>query len=154
MKRTLTLFLFLLPLTGCSGPDTVETSDIPWEGEVNIREDVTMDVVEGTSSPDAVTISILSSSDAEIDSGNEYDFGIQAEKDGEWYPLKEPDNLANTAEALIYMKNQPRKFGLSWDSRYGSLPEGHYRVVKWFYEYNPEGPPHEHFALAAEFILD
>ena len=38
--------------------------------------------------------------------------------------------------------------------RYGDLPKGHYRAVKGFFEFNPEGPPHQRFTLAAEFTLD
>jgi len=140
----------LLLLTGCGSP---EIADTPSDIEVNAREDVTMEVVEGTAKPGTVTVTILNTSDAEIDSGNEHDFGIQVEKDGKWYPLEEPE-LANTAEAFVYPKDQPTEQVLTWASRYGSLPKGHYRVVKWFFEYHPEGPPHEHFCLAAEFTLE
>ena len=151
MKKLLPVVLSLLLLTGCGGPDI---SDMPWEGEVNTRTDVTMEVVEGTAKPGTVTVTILSTSEADIESGNEHDFGIQVEKDGGWYPLEEPENLANTAEAYGYPKDQPTEQVLTWASRYGSLPDGHYRVIKWFFEFNPEGPPHEHFALAAEFTLE
>jgi len=151
MKTLLPVVLSLLLLAGCGGPDIAGT---PWEGEVNTREDVTMEVVEGSALPGTVTVTVLNTSDAEIDSGNEHDFGIQVEQDGKWYPLEEPEGLANTAEALIFLKDQPTELVLTWASRYGSLPEGHYRVIKWFFEYDPEGPPHEHFALAAEFTLE
>jgi len=151
MKRILPVFLCLLLLTGCGGP---EVSDTPSDIEVNTRTDVTMEVVEGSAQRGTVTVTILNTSDAEIDSGNEHDFGIQVERNGKWYPLEEPDNLANTAEALIFLKDQPVEMVLTWAGRYSSLPDGHYRVVKWFFEFNPEGPPHEHFALASEFTLD
>ena len=151
MKKLFPVLLCLLLLTGCGGP---EVSDTPSDIEVNTREDVTMTVVEGSAQRGTVTVTILNTGDGEIDSGNEHDFGIQVEKEGRWYPLEEPEGLANTAEALIFLKDQPAEMALTWASRYGSLPDGHYRVVKGFFEFNPEGPPHEHFALAAEFTLD
>ena len=151
MKKLFPAVLLLLLLTACSsGP---EVSDTPSDMAVNTRTDVTMEVVEGTAMPGAVTVTILNTGDAEIDSGNEHDFAIQVEKDGLWYPLEEPKDLANTAEALIFSCNEPREMVLTWGRRYGSLPKGHYRAVKGFFEFNPEGPPHEHFVLAAEFIL-
>ena len=152
MKKLFPAVLLLLLLTACSaGP---KVSDTPSDLEVNTRTDVTMEVVEGTAMPGSVTVSILNTTDAEIDSGNEHDFSIQIEKDGKWYPLEEPKDLANTAEALLFFKDEPREMELVWAARYGSLPKGHYRVVKGFFEFNPEGPPHEHFVLAAEFTLE
>jgi len=151
MKKLFPIILSLLLLTGCGGPEVVDT---PSDIEVNTREDVTMEVVEGSAQRGTVSVTILNTSDAEIDSGNEHDFGIQVEKDGAWYPLEEPEGLANTAEALVYPKDQPVEMTLTWASRYGSLPDGHYRVIKWFFEFDPEGPPHEHFCLTAEFTLE
>ena len=151
MKKFLPMVLALLLLTGCGGPDV---SDTPSDIEVNTRTDVTMEAVEGSAMPGTVTVIILNTGDAEIDSGNEHDFAIQVEKDGKWYPLEEPEDLANTAEALIFSCNEPREMVLTWARRYGSLPKGHYRAVKGFFEFDPEGPPHEHFVLAAEFTLE
>ena len=152
MKRIFPVILLLLLLTACSsGP---KVSDTPSDIAVNTRTDVTMEAVEGSAQPGAVTVIILNTGDAEIDSGNEHDFSIQVEKDGKWYPLEEPEGLANTAEALIFLKDQPAEMELTWASRYGSLPKGHYRAVKGFFEFDPEGPPHEQFVLAAEFTLE
>ena len=152
MKRILPVLLLLLLLTGCGkGP---KVSDTPWEEDVNTWDGITMEIVEGTAFPGSVTVTILNSTDAEIDSGNAHDFNIQMEKDGKWYPLEEPDGLANTAEALIFMKDQPVEMEFSWANRYGDLPKGHYRAVKGFFEFNQEGPPHQRFTLAAEFTLD
>ena len=152
MKKLFSTILLLLLLTACSaGP---KVSDTPSDLQVNTRTDITMEVVEGTALPGTVTVTILNTTDAEIDSGNEHDFALQVEKDGKWYSLKESKDFANTAEALLFFKDEPREMDLEWAARYGSLPDGHYRVVKGFFEFNPEGPPHEHFVLAAEFTLE
>jgi len=150
------LCLLLLLLKACRGP---KLADTPWEGEVNTREDVTMEIVEATVAPDSLTVSITSTSEAEINSGNKYNFSIQMEKDGEWYALKEGKPKDSTSESIVYSGPDigPGYFttlNLTWADRYGELPKGHYRVVKSFSEVNPEGPPHTSFLLAAEFTLD
>ena len=92
---------------------------------------------------------MLNTTDEEIDSGNAYDFGVQVERNGAWYWLEEEGERANTAEALIYLKDTPRELEFNWADRYGSLPKGHYRVVKGFFE-----SAYSNFRLAAEFTLD
>ena len=66
--------------------------------------------------------------------------------------LKEKE-YANTAEALIYEKNEPRELTVTWGNIYGSLEPGHYRVTKWFFEFSESGVGQE-FLLASEFTLD
>ena len=151
-SKFLSICLCLFLVTGCSSG--AKPSADPFEGEVNTNEGITMEIVEGTAKTGSVTITILNTLNAEINSGNEYDFGIQVEKDGEWYPLTEPDDFVNTSEALIYPTGLPMEQKLNWSSRYGNLSAGHYRVIKWFFEFSPEGPPHRHFALTAEFTLN
>ena len=49
---------------------------------MNDYDGVTMSVVEGSAYPGQVSVEILNATDAEIDSGNEGDFFVQAERDG------------------------------------------------------------------------
>ena len=151
-KIVFVICLCFLVLTGCGSEVKISTD--PFEAKADTDEGVVMEVMEGTAKAGSVSISILNTLDAEINSGNAYDFGIQVEKDGKWYPLEELDDFANTSEALIYPKDSPIEQELSWSRRYGNLPAGHYRVIKWFSEFNPKGPPHRQFALTAEFTLD
>ena len=123
----------------------------PFTGEVNTYPGVTMTLV-GEAMPGCVTVEVLNTTDAEIDSGNEYDFAVQQEVDGVWYSL-EYEPMANPAEALIYSIDEPRQLTFSWARRHGSLPEGKYRVVKGFFEYRGPGD-YTDFLLAAEFTLD
>lgn len=124
-----------------------------FESEVNTYEGVTMTVVEGTARPGSATVEILNTTDKEIDSGNGYDFSLQKEVDGAWYWLETKGEWANTAEALVYPKDETVEQELTWESRYGSLPDGHYRVVKGFFEYRGPGDCTD-FLLAAEFMVE
>lgn len=145
------VLLCILLLAGCGVE--AKTGE-KFEGEVNTYEGVTMTAVEGTACPGTVTVEMLNTTDAEIDSGNEHDFGLQKEVDGSWYWLETlDDEYANTAEALIYPKNETVTQELTWASVYGTLPEGHYRVAKWFFEYRGPGDCTD-FLLAAEFSVD
>lgn len=123
----------------------------PFTGEVNTYPGVTMTLV-GEAMPGAVTVEVLNTTDAEIDSGNEYDFAVQQEVDGGWYSL-EYEPKPNTAEAWVYFKDEPRQVKCAWAGMYGSLPAGHYRIVKAFFEYRGLGDNTD-FLLAAEFTLD
>ena len=137
--------LCLLALTACGSAPKIseEASDL----EVNNHEGVTMTVVDGSAYPGQVKVTILNATDTEIDSGNEYDFFLQAEQDGQWYNLEEKGDFANTAEAYTFQ----------WASRYGSLDPGHYRAVKWFFEFHENETEQDKrvvdFALAAEFDI-
>lgn len=167
MKKYLafSLALCLLTLTACSNSPKAETE--PSDVEVNTYEveagdsaeqTVTMTVVEGTAAPGQVTVTVLNTTDMEIDSGNEWDFSLQVEQDGQWYDLKAKKAWAITAEAYIYEPNVPRELTFQWGGIYGSLEPGHYRVVKSFFEFHEEETERDKrivdFDLAAEFTLE
>ena len=147
--------LCLLILTACGHAPKVseEASDL----EVNTHEGVTMTVVDGSAYPGQVKVTILNATDTEIDSGNSADFFLQVEQNGQWYDLEENGDFANTAEACIFEKNTPREMTFQWASRYGSLDAGHYRAVKWFFEFHKDETERDKrvvdFALAAEFDI-
>lgn len=150
-KRFLSLALLgLLTLTACYGAPKVGDA---FEGEVNNYEGVTMTVVDGTAMPGGITVEVLNTTEAEINSGNEHDFGLQMEQDGQWYWLERKGEFANTADAYMFSTDQSRELALKWGSSYGSLKPGHYRVTKWFFEHRDSGDPVD-FLLAAEFTLE
>lgn len=147
----MTALLCVLLLAGCGAE--ARTGE-KFEGEVNTYEGVSMTAVEGTALPGTVTVEILNATDAEIESGNAHDFGLQREVDGTWYWLEtKTGEYANTAEALSYSKGETVTQELTWAGMYGSLPKGHYRVAKWFFEYRGPGD-YTDFLLAAEFSVD
>lgn len=51
----------------------------------------------------------------------------------------------------------PREMTFQWADRHGSLDTGHYRAVKWFFEFHENETEHDKrvvdFALAAEFVI-
>ena len=149
------LALCLLVLTACGSAPKIseEASDL----EVNTHEGVIMTVVDGSAYPGQVQVTILNTTDTEIDSGNSADFFLQVEQDGQWYNLEEKQDYANTAEAYIFEKDTPREMTFQWASRYGSLAPGHYRAVKWFFEFHEDETEKDKrivdFALAAEFDI-
>lgn len=140
----------LLLLTACGDSPKIGEA---FDGEVNDYEGVAMTVVEDTAMPGGVTVEVLNTTEAEIDSGNEHDFGLQMERDGRWYWLERKGGFANTAEAYIFPTDEPRELILTWGDQYGSLNPGHYRVTKWFFEWRAPGDT-TNFLLAAEFILE
>ena len=157
MKKTsvFCLALCLLALTACGFAPKIskEASDL----EVNNHEGVTMTVVDGSAYPGQVEVTILNTTDTEIDSGNSADFFLQVEQNGQWYDLEENGDFVNTAEAYIFESGTPREMTFQWASRYGSLDPGHYRAVKWFFEFHEDETEQDKrvvdFALAAEFDI-
>lgn len=149
------LALCLLVLTACGSAPKIseEASDL----EVNNHEGVTMTVVDGSAYPGQVEVTILNTTDTEIDSGNSADFFLQVEQNGQWYDLEENGDFVNTAEAYIFESGTPREMTFQWASRYGSLDPGHYRAVKRFFEFHENETERDKrivdFALAAEFDI-
>ena len=147
--------LCLLVLTACGFAPKIseEASDL----EVNNHEGVTMTVVDGSAYPGQVQVTILNTTDTEIDSGNSADFFLQVEQNGQWYDLEENGDFVNTAEAYIFESGTPREMTFHWANRYGSLDPGHYRAVKWFSEFHEDETEKDKrivdFALAAEFDI-
>lgn len=142
--------LGLLTLTACYGASKVGDA---FEGTVNDHEGVAMTLVEGTATPGGATVEVVNATEAEIGSGNEHDFGLQMERDGQWYLLERKGEFANTAEAYIFSPDEPRELAFTWDSSYGDLKPGRYRVTKRFFEYRAPGDTTD-FLLAAEFTIE
>lgn len=124
-----------------------------FEGTADDYEGVTMSIVEETAMPGGVTVEVLNTTEAEIDSGNEHDFGLQMEQGDRWYWLEPKRVFDNTLEAYLYSKDAPRELALTWNGDYGDLKPGHYRVTKWFFEHRGPGDTTD-FLLTAEFTLE
>lgn len=153
MSQFMALILCWSLLSFSAGAPAVEVGEV-FTGDVNTYEGVTMTVVEDTATPDGIRVEVLNTTAKAIESGNTGDFSVQAELGGQWYELETlEDTYANTAEAYMYRTGVPRELDLNWTYFYGSLPAGHYRVIKWFSEYRGPGDATD-FLLASEFILE
>ena len=121
-------------------------------GEVNGFHGMVMRVKKLSVRPTKAEILIVNNSPAEIESGGAEDFCLQLERDGDWYELKRlfPDEESSVSYG--YLKGVPMSMKLDWSACYGSLPAGHYRIVKRFSEYYGSAAD-AGFLLAAEFKI-
>lgn len=154
MKKRISLllcFFFIFVLAGCTQIklEKDEVSSV----EIGADFDVTMEVVAGSEKKDSLTICVKNNTDIEIDSGNEYDFSLEVWDDGKWYTIKSPV-LENTTEALVFVGE--RNLDIEWSNIYGKLPNGKYRIVKYFCPWTEDGfyTYEDGFYLAAEFSID
>ena len=93
-----------------------------------------------------MTLKVINNNDFGIESGNQYDFGVEEYRDGKWQAIV-VEERANTAEAMVFHGQQLLQIDVS--SVYGNLPAGHYRVVKCFWPENQNEM--NKFYLSAEF---
>lgn len=154
MKRWICLMIYtaiLVSVIGCGqGEIKKGKASSVVEGETF---DVTMEVVPGSVTPSSLTIRVKNNTDIEINSGNESDFAIEVLDNGDWYTI-EVGAWSNTAEAYIF--EGERDLDINWSNIYGSLPEGHYRIVKHFYPWAADGTYgiKDGFHLTAEFDVE
>lgn len=154
MKKLICLIVctaVLLSATGC-GQGAIkkgEKSSVV-EGEIF---DVTMEVVPESVRPGSITICVKNNTDIEIHSGNENDFAIEVLDNGKWYTI-DVGSRENTAEAYIF--EDERDLDISWSNTYGALPNGHYRIVKYFFPWTEDGTYgiKDGFYLTAEFDIE
>ena len=121
-------------------------------------EGVTMEIDESTVTPVSLKASVINELEGyEVESGNEYVLSLEKLEDDGWHKLVLKDDLVTTSEAYGFGKGKTA-MECVWDSTYGPLPEGHYRVIKvcWTYESDCEGSGSigEDFYLSGEFDID
>lgn len=150
-KWIILLLICMFLLTACFNQIKIGEQFV---GEVNFLDGVTMTVVEETAYPEGISIEVMNTTVKEIGSGNSSDFNLQVERDGKWYWLKEHGSFTVTAEIYFYNQDEPVIYDLNWKDRYGSLPNGRYRIVKDFSEYHSKAGYSTFFLLAAEFNLE
>lgn len=69
----------------------------------------------------------------ELLSGNSNDFWLERNVDGQWVavePLPQQHSIVNTCEGVLITMDGDTDYTVSWDLRYGSLPDGSYRLGK------------------------
>ena len=161
MSRIIFVFaalLLLVSLVGCDMMDKyIPKNDASIGDKVEDGEKVTeggADVTVVSSSDTALTVTIVNNTDSTWQSGNMRDYRLEAEKDGEWYEVKQIGEYANTMELMIFAGGQSITHTFEFAARYGKLGVGKYRIVKSFWaNATPTSEAHE-FYLICEFTVE
>lgn len=156
MKRLVCLFICivtLLSFAGCKKADEI-TIDKGEESAIVVGSDfdVTMEIVEGSVTSESARICVKNNTGIQINSGNERDFSLEVFENGKWYTIK-TGIRSNTQEAYIF--DSLRYLDIDWSDIYGTLPKGHYRLVKSFFPWSSDGTYSykDEFYLTAEFDI-
>ena len=116
------LVVFVLAITCAIGliPNYAEPIDL--------AEDITMEIKEGTITKTGATIVITDLSGKNNTFSKE--FRIDQKRGGKWYTLK--DNSKNVVDVMTGQKEEDKKLEqeLNWEKNYGTLSDGYYRIVK------------------------
>ena len=148
MKKIAVVSLFLagLLLGGCGR--TMVLGD-----EVNIEfnqlEGLSMEVV-GEPTNRSATVRVTN--ETNTDYLSDILFAVHAERNGKWYGLVNQFEGDHIAELNGYPANSlSGEIRCLWNSEYGALDKGHYRIV--YYLFESTGGVGERYPVAAEFFI-
>ena len=115
------------------------------------REGVTLAAVAGSATDHFVSAVLENTTAQQLCTGKADDFGLEQLQNGKWTELA-PETASGAADkSVCYIPGMPAQLDFDWTEKCGSLPAGHYRVVKRFFA--GEGEKAEGFYLAAEFDI-
>lgn len=94
---------------------------------IDLAEDITMEIKEGTLTKTGATIVITDLSGKNNTFRKE--FRIDQKRGGKWYTLK--DKSKNEVDVMPgQQENKKLEQELNWEKNYGTLSDGYYRIVK------------------------
>lgn len=95
---------------------------------IDLAEDITMEIKEGTLTKTGATIVITDLSGKNNTFSKE--FRVDQKRGGKWYTLK--DKSKNEVDVMPGQKEENKKLEqeLNWEKNYGTLSDGYYRIVK------------------------
>lgn len=121
---------------------------------VNDIEYLTMSIIEGSITPEGLTLEFISTADRELIYGSFY--ALELSLDGRWYRLpyvyKGEGAIGWDDIAYIVPAQGSSQWSTDWSWLYGSLAEGSYRIIKDVYDNNGDGDSKTYY-LAAEFTI-
>lgn len=96
---------------------------------IDLAEDITMEIKEGTLTKTGATIVITDLSSKNNTFSKE--FRIDQKRGGKWYTLKDKSkNEVNVVAGQKGEENKKLEQELNWEKNYGTLSDGKYRIVK------------------------
>ena len=108
-----------------------------------------MTIKEGTLTNKSATLVLTNNSDKNFQYGNTYE--IEIKKDGEWHKINVELNFDMPAFPLS--SKESKEIELNWETDYGKLSKGTYRIIKGInYEY--EEGKYKSFNVAVEFTIN
>lgn len=94
---------------------------------IDLAEDITMEIKEGTLTKTGATIVITDLSGMNNTFSKE--FRVDQKRGGKWYTLK--DKSKNEVDVMPGQEeNKKLEQELNWEKNYGTLSDGYYRIVK------------------------
>lgn len=95
---------------------------------IDLAEDITMEIKEGTLTKTGATIVITDLSSKNNTFSKE--FRIDQKRGGKWYTLKDKSKNKVNVVAGQQEENKKLEQELNWEKNYGTLSDGYYRIVK------------------------
>lgn len=142
----LAALLALLLLCSCGGPELGSETTT----EVNTLDGVYMEVAENYTSRAAT---VIVTNETKTRYMSDILFVVQKEVDGKWYGLVNEFAGEHIADLYGYRPKSSTELFCNWNSMYGALNEGHYRIVYVLFE-EDMGFDGEPYYLTAEFYIE
>ena len=141
MKRKIAIILaaaILLCLSGCG-----RTVEFGIKTVIVPSETVTMAFKDKANKVTNEDCTIILTNDTEYIFCYEAKYWVEGKKDEEWYEFKTKNDAAWTANLFELRAGESKETQINWESIYGRLPKGEYRIVRPGYlaTENPTGLP-------------
>ena len=156
-KKIITILLcgfLIICLTSCGNKELEEPDKEPFIGEEATTEIVTdkkieLSIKDGTLTNTGATVVLSNKSNREYMYGLPY--SIQIKQDGKWHIINAILNFDLPLFSIA--SGETKEIDLNWESSYGKLEKGTYRIIKEI-EYKDEKDKDENFFIAVEFNID
>ncbi len=119
------LAISFLVITGC------DSKDLKLNGESTLeidKDSADFMVVNDTLVSTGASFTLKNNLDTEINYGGEYT--IERKENDKWYKIKPIQNMNFDLPATTLNALETYELFISWNSIYGKLPEGKYRMIK------------------------
>lgn len=152
MKKSFTLIFSLLIIifyvTGCNNGKQL---NIGGKSDVldNINNGVVLEIKDGTLSNMGTKIELTNNSEKILRYGPDY--FIEINENNEWHVI----NVHSVFHTILYSlhKGESVEYKIDWETNYGELPKGKYRLIKYFYFEDENKNKSDDFTVSVEFEI-